>query len=92
MAAANEIDYALMSLLQQNIDAAREAEQDSAVEFMEKVKQAAAKWVWASVCWRWLGAAGCAVVLAGAVQTQGCAGVLPMCWAPGAGCLPSNSD
>jgi hypothetical protein len=45
MAAANEIDQALMDLLTQNIDAARAAEQEDAAKFMEKVKQAAAKYL-----------------------------------------------
>eukprot|EP00877_Chromochloris_zofingiensis_P004637 jgi/Chrzof1/14174/Cz08g28060.t1 len=43
MAENNEIDQALMDLLQQNIDAARNAEQEQAALFMEKVKTAAAK-------------------------------------------------
>eukprot|EP00879_Flechtneria_rotunda_P002469 GHRR01002666.1.p1 GENE.GHRR01002666.1~~GHRR01002666.1.p1 ORF type:complete len:263 (+),score=57.60 GHRR01002666.1:92-880(+) len=45
MAEANEIDVALMDLLQQNIDAARMAAQEEPAQFMEKVKQAAAKFL-----------------------------------------------
>jgi MFS superfamily sulfate permease-like transporter len=45
MAEANEIDVALLDLLQQNIEAAKEAGQQEAVNFMEKVKQAAAKFL-----------------------------------------------
>ncbi|KXZ41137.1 hypothetical protein GPECTOR_740g899 [Gonium pectorale] len=45
MAAANEIDQALVDLLQQNIDAAKAAEQTAAAEFMEKVKVAVAKYL-----------------------------------------------
>ncbi|GFR47419.1 hypothetical protein Agub_g9136, partial [Astrephomene gubernaculifera] len=45
MASANEIDQALLDLLQQNIDAARAAEQTAPAEFMEKVKVAAAKYL-----------------------------------------------
>lgn len=45
MAEANEIDVALLDLLQSNIEAARAAGQDQAVQFMEKVKNAAAKFL-----------------------------------------------
>lgn len=45
MAEANEIDVALMDLLQSNIEAAKGAGQDKAAEFMEKVKTAAAKFL-----------------------------------------------
>ncbi|WIA44033.1 hypothetical protein OEZ86_010404 [Tetradesmus obliquus] len=45
MAAANEIDVALIDLLQQNIEAAKGAGQDDAAAFMEKVKNAAAKFL-----------------------------------------------
>ncbi|GBF91992.1 hypothetical protein Rsub_04716 [Raphidocelis subcapitata] len=45
MAEANEIDVPLMDLLQQNIDGARAAGQDEAAAFMEKVKQAASKYL-----------------------------------------------
>lgn len=45
MAAANEIDQALMDLLQQNIEAARGAGQDDAANFMEKVRIAAGKYL-----------------------------------------------
>lgn len=45
MAAANEIDVALLDLLQQNIDAAKAAGQADAAQFMEKVKQATAKFL-----------------------------------------------
>ncbi len=45
MAAANEIDQALVDLLQQNIDAARAAEQTAPADFMEKVKVAVAKYL-----------------------------------------------
>lgn len=45
MAADNEIDQALMDLLQQNIDAARMAGQEDAATFMEKVKTATAKFM-----------------------------------------------
>lgn len=48
MAAANEIDAALMDLLQQNIEAARAAGQEDPAKFMEKVKQACAKYMMAS--------------------------------------------
>jgi hypothetical protein len=40
---ANEIDVALTDLLQQNIQAAREAGQEEPAKFMEKVRQAAMK-------------------------------------------------
>eukprot|EP00197_Chlamydomonas_leiostraca_P003004 CAMPEP_0202865636 /NCGR_PEP_ID=MMETSP1391-20130828/6269_1 /ASSEMBLY_ACC=CAM_ASM_000867 /TAXON_ID=1034604 /ORGANISM="Chlamydomonas leiostraca, Strain SAG 11-49" /LENGTH=331 /DNA_ID=CAMNT_0049545499 /DNA_START=9 /DNA_END=1004 /DNA_ORIENTATION=- len=45
MAAANEIDQPLMDLLQQNIDAAKAAEQEDAAKFMEKVKTACGKYL-----------------------------------------------
>jgi hypothetical protein len=45
MAEANEIDQALLDLLQQNIDAARMAGQEEAAGFMEKVKTATAKFL-----------------------------------------------
>lgn len=45
MAAANEIDQALVDLLQQNIDAAKAANQTAPAEFMEKVKVAVAKYL-----------------------------------------------
>ncbi|KAG2438871.1 hypothetical protein HYH02_010669 [Chlamydomonas schloesseri] len=45
MAAANEIDVALVDLLAQNIEAAKKAEQTAAAEFMEKVKVAVSKYV-----------------------------------------------
>ena len=45
MAADNEIDQALLDLLQQNIDAARMAGQEDAAKFMEKVKTATAKFM-----------------------------------------------
>ncbi|GLI61874.1 hypothetical protein VaNZ11_004384 [Volvox africanus] len=45
MAAANEIDQALVDLLQQNIDAAKAAEQTGPAEFMEKVKVAVSKYL-----------------------------------------------
>lgn len=48
MAEANEIDVPLMDLLQQNIERAREAGQEDAAAFMEKVKQAAAKYLLAA--------------------------------------------
>lgn len=40
---ANEIDAALLDLLQQNIEAARTAGQEEPAKFMEKVRQAAMK-------------------------------------------------
>jgi hypothetical protein len=40
---ANEIDAALLDLLQQNIEAARTAGQEDAAKFMEKVRQATMK-------------------------------------------------
>jgi hypothetical protein len=40
---ANEIDAALLDLLQQNIEAARIAGQEEPAKFMEKVRQAAMK-------------------------------------------------
>lgn len=43
MLQANEIDVALLDLLQQNIQAAREAGQEEPAKFMEKVRQAAMK-------------------------------------------------
>jgi hypothetical protein len=49
MASNNEIDAAVIFLLQQNIDAARAAEQEDAAKFMEKVKTAAAKYVLSSM-------------------------------------------
>jgi hypothetical protein len=42
---ANEIDVALLDLLQQNIAAAKEAGQTEPAEFMEKVRQAAMKFM-----------------------------------------------
>ncbi|PNH11257.1 hypothetical protein TSOC_001880 [Tetrabaena socialis] len=45
MAAANEIDIALVQLLQQNIEAAKAAEQTAAADFMEKVKVAVSKYL-----------------------------------------------
>lgn len=45
MAEANEIDVPLMDLLQQNIDGAKDAGQAEAAAFMEKVKQAASKYL-----------------------------------------------
>ena len=45
MAAANEIDVALVDLLAENIEAAKKAEQVQAAEFMEKVKVAVSKYV-----------------------------------------------
>ncbi|EFJ50247.1 hypothetical protein VOLCADRAFT_80381 [Volvox carteri f. nagariensis] len=45
MVAANEIDQALVDLLQQNIDAAKAAEQTAPAEFMEKVKMAVSKYL-----------------------------------------------
>lgn len=45
MAADNELDQGLVLLLQQNIDAAREAGQEEAATFMEKVKGAISKFV-----------------------------------------------
>jgi hypothetical protein len=45
MAEANEIDAALLELLQQNIAAARQAGQEEAANFMEKVRNATAKFV-----------------------------------------------
>ncbi len=41
----NEIDKPLIDLLQQNIDAARQAGQAEPAEFMEKVRDAARKFV-----------------------------------------------
>lgn len=43
MLQANEIDAALLDLLQQNIEAARMAGQEEPAKFMEKVRQAAMK-------------------------------------------------
>lgn len=48
MAEANEIDVPLMDLLQQNIEGAKAAGQAEAAAFMEKVKQATAKYLIAS--------------------------------------------
>jgi hypothetical protein len=45
MAAANEIDNALLQLLQQNIDSATAAKQADAAAFMTKVRDACAKYV-----------------------------------------------
>ncbi|KAG2483075.1 hypothetical protein HYH03_018056 [Edaphochlamys debaryana] len=45
MAAANEIDQALIDLLTQNIEAAKAADQTAPAEFMEKVKQAVSKYL-----------------------------------------------
>lgn len=45
MAANNEIDRALIDLLDQNIESATEAKQDKVVEFMTKVKQAALRYM-----------------------------------------------
>ncbi|KAJ9522404.1 hypothetical protein QJQ45_008303 [Haematococcus lacustris] len=45
MAANNQIDQPLMMLLDQNIQMARDAEQNDAAAFMEKVKQACAKYL-----------------------------------------------
>lgn len=42
---ANEIDVALLDLLQQNIQAAREAGQEEPAKFMDKVRQAAMKFM-----------------------------------------------
>jgi len=42
---ANEIDVALLDLLQQNIEAARTAGQEEPAKFMEKVRQAAMKFM-----------------------------------------------
>lgn len=41
----NEIDEPLLNLLQQNIDAARSANQTAPAEFMEKIRDAARKFV-----------------------------------------------
>ena len=45
MAGDGEIDQALINLLQQNIDAARNAGQEDPVKFLEKVRDAARKFV-----------------------------------------------
>ncbi|PRW56710.1 hypothetical protein C2E21_4432 [Chlorella sorokiniana] len=45
MAANNEIDRALIDLLDQNIESATEAKQEKVVEFMTKVKQAALRYM-----------------------------------------------
>jgi hypothetical protein len=45
VAGNNEIDEALIDLLQQNIDAAKAAGQKEPAEFMEKVRDAARKFV-----------------------------------------------
>ncbi|PSC72568.1 hypothetical protein C2E20_4310 [Micractinium conductrix] len=45
MAAANEIDRAMIDLLDQNIEGATAAKQDQAAEFMRKVKQAALRYL-----------------------------------------------
>ena len=45
MAGDGEIDQALVNLLQQNIDAARSAGQEDPVRFLEKVRDAARKFV-----------------------------------------------
>lgn len=45
LAEANEIDQALVDLLQTNADAAREAGQEAAATFMEKVKAAVSKYL-----------------------------------------------
>ena len=45
MAGAGEIDQALIDLLQQNIEGAREAGQEDAAEFMTKVQQAAKRYL-----------------------------------------------
>ncbi len=45
MAENNEIDQALMDLLQQNIDMARQAEMEPQAAFMEKVKLALSKYL-----------------------------------------------
>ena len=45
MAAANELDVALLQLLQQNIDGAARAGNGEAAAFMSKVRDACAKWV-----------------------------------------------
>lgn len=45
MAGDGEIDQALINLLQQNIDAARSAGQEDPVKFLEKVRDAARKFV-----------------------------------------------
>ena len=45
MAEANEVDAALVQLLQQNVDAAKAAGNDDAVKFLEKVRDAARKFV-----------------------------------------------
>ncbi len=44
----NEIDKALIDLLQQNIDAAKSAGQKEPAEFMEKIRDAARKFVMTS--------------------------------------------
>ena len=48
LAGNNEIDKPLLALLQQNIDAARAAGQIDPAVFMEKVRDAARKYVLAS--------------------------------------------
>ena len=45
MAEANEVDAALIQLLQQNVDAAKGAGNEDAVKFLEKVRDAARKFV-----------------------------------------------
>lgn len=45
MAAANELDAALLQLLQQNIEGASRAGNADAAAFMSKVRDACAKWV-----------------------------------------------
>ena len=45
----NQIDKPLLDLLQQNIEAAKAADQKDAVTFMERIRDAARKYVLASV-------------------------------------------
>lgn len=45
MAGDGEIDQALMDLLEQNIEGAKEAGREDIVEFMTKVRQAAGKYL-----------------------------------------------
>lgn len=45
IAGNNEIDTALLDLLQQNIDGAKAAGQKEPAEFMEKIRDAARKFV-----------------------------------------------
>lgn len=47
-AGSNQIDKPLLDLLQQNIDAARGAGQEDAVTFMEKIRDAARKYMLSS--------------------------------------------